>query len=218
MLCRHLITAAFALAVPAVASAQSFGVAARAGTLGFGGEAAYQISDNFAVRAGVGTYPFSITGELTDARYEITPPSSLLNAGVDFYPGWLDFRIGAGMLMIGDETQFDAQYTGGTVVIDGQEYTDEEAGTVRGELDHGAAAPYANIGLGRHTGGGIGIFADFGAAFLGEQNVTLTATGPAAQNAEFQDRLDAEREDIETEVRKYVKVLPIISVGIRFGF
>lgn len=217
MLSRQLLTAAVLLVLPAAAAAQTFGVAVRGGTLGFGGEAAAQFGEHIAVRGGLGTFPFEYKGEVTEVTYTIKPPSRMTNIGVDLYPGWLDFRVGGGLLFIGSETLFDAQYQG-SITVDGQTYTSDEITSVEGALDHGGAAPYAIIGLGRHAGPRLGIFADFGAAFLKEQSVTMTATGPGSNDPQFRQRLENERADLEQEVRDVVKVLPIISLGIRWGF
>jgi hypothetical protein len=213
------MTAALAAVVllPATVSAQSFGVAVRGGSMGFGGEAAVQLSREIALRGGVGFYPFSYTGELTDVRYTVTPPSRMLNLGLDFYPGLMDLRIGGGMLAISNETSMVAKFQN-EVMVDGQSYSSDQITSLDGFLSHGPTAPYVNIGMGRHTGLGLGIFADFGAAFLSQQNVRLEAQGPYAQHAEFQARLENERQSIETDVRRYLKLLPIFSLGIRYGF
>jgi hypothetical protein len=223
---RKVLFAATAAAVilPSSVSAQlSFGVAARGGSLGLGGEAAVGFSRFVTVRAGIGVLPLGYTGEAEDVRYRIEATSPLSNFAVDFYPGLADLRISGGMLFFPEPTTFDGRYSG-TVQIGNNTYTDEEVGELMGELDHGSSAPFVMIGLGRQTNRGIGIFFDLGAAFMKEQRFTYEVTGGIAADpshpryAEFQANLEAERQDIEDTVNEYLKFYPIVSAGIRFGF
>ena len=75
------------------------------------------------------------------------------------------------------------------------------------------------IGFGRHTSTGIGLFVDLGAAFLGESEVSLEATGdPAVVNsAEFQAELRQQETNIEEDLGSYINVWPILSIGLRIG-
>jgi hypothetical protein len=217
---RKVLTAATAavLLVPAVASAQHIGVgvAARAGSLGFGGEVAVSVSRYFGVRGGIGALPLSYTGEVEDVNYHIESTSPISNIGVDFYPGFFDVRLGGGLMFINNPTTFDARYSG-DIEINGETYSDAEVGALTGELDHGSTAPYVVLGLGRQTNRGLGIFLDLGAAFLDEQRMAYSTTGSLSGNPDFEANLAAEASEIEDEVNRYVKVYPILSVGIRYG-
>jgi hypothetical protein len=221
---RRVLIAAAMLIVPISVSAQSIGVgiAARAGSLGFGGEVAVSVTRYVGVRAGIGALPLSYTGDVEDINYHIESTSPMKNIGIDFYPGFFDVRLGGGLLFISKPTTFDARYSG-TIMINGQPYSDAEVGALVGEVDHGSAAPYALIGLGRQTNKGIGIFFDLGAAFLEEQRFSYGVTGAFSDPStpgydEFQANLAAEAQAIEDDVNKYVKVYPILSAGIKFGF
>ena len=216
---RKILIAAALFVLPMSVSAQSIGVgiAARAGSLGLGGEAAVNVTRFLGVRAGIGALPLSYKGDVDEINYHIQSTSPMKNIGVDFYPGFFDVRVGGGLLFISKPTTFDARYSG-TVMINGQPYTDEEVGDLVGRVDHGGAAPYAIIGLGRQTNKGIGIFFDLGAAFLEEQRFRYTVTGALQDDPTFQQELAAEAQKIEDEVNRYVKVYPILSAGIKFGF
>lgn len=217
---RKVLVAAIAVAMllPTAASAQSIGVgvAARAGSLGFGGEVAVTLTRFFGVRGGIGVMPLSYTGDVEEVRYHVESASPLSNIGVDFYPGFFDVRLGGGMMFIPNPTTFDARYSG-TITINGTQYTDAEVGALRGDLDHGSSAPYVVLGLGRQTNKGLGIFLDLGAAFLEEQRMTYTTTGTLSGDPDFEAALAAEARAIEDEVNRYVKVYPILSAGIRYG-
>ena len=217
---RKVLVAASAVTIllPTAVSAQSIGigVAARAGSLGFGGEVAVNVTRFFGVRGGIGVMPLSYNGEMEDVHYHVESTSPLSNVGVDFYPGFFDVRLGGGLMFIQNPTTFDARYSG-QVEIGGTMYTDEEVGALTGDLDHGSAAPYVVLGLGRQTNRGIGIFLDLGAAFLEEQRMSYSTTGTLSGDPNFEAALEAEAQEIEDEVNRYVKVYPILSAGIRYG-
>ena len=223
MLRRILLAASAAVLLPTGAAAQHIGVgvAARAGSLGFGGEVAVNVTRYIGVRGGVGALPLSYTGDVEEVRYHIDSASPLANVGVDFYPGFHDVRLGGGMMFIRNSTTFDARYTG-NVTINGQQYSGADVGELRGDLDHGSAAPYVVLGLGRQTNRGIGIFLDLGAAFLEEQRIHYSVSGPISDpdnpgHEQFQADLAEEARRIEDRVNRYVKVYPILSAGIRYG-
>jgi hypothetical protein len=219
MLRKTLIAAsAVIMLLPSSASAQKIGVgvAARAGSLGFGGELAVNVTRYFGIRGGIGVMPLSYTGDMEDVRYHVESASPISNVGVDFYPGFFDLRLGGGLMFIRNPTTFDARYSG-QINIGENTYTNEEVGALTGNLDHGSTAPYLVLGLGRQTNRGIGIFLDLGAAFLDEQRMSYTTTGTLSGDPTFEAELQAEAREIEDEVNKYVKVYPILSAGIRYG-
>ena len=86
------------LAIPQTASAQEFALGGRAGTWGFGGEAALGFSNSFVIRGGVGASIFDFTGDLEGVEYTLTPPSMTATLGIDLYPGGGSFRIMAGAM------------------------------------------------------------------------------------------------------------------------
>ena len=82
MLRKVLIAACAAVLLPTAVSAQSIGVgvAARAGSLGFGGELAVNVTRYVGVRAGIGVLPLSYTGDVEDINYHIDSTSPISNA------------------------------------------------------------------------------------------------------------------------------------------
>ncbi|HUF50697.1 MAG TPA: hypothetical protein VMN60_07690 [Longimicrobiales bacterium] len=216
MMRKFLIAAVAVLVVPIAAPAQSLGVSARAGSLGIGGELSLGLTGRLAVRGGIGVLPFEVNRSYSDVDYTIEPTSPLANVGIDFYPGLGGLHIGGGLLLVSQPTTLTGEYTG-TVDIGGRTYTGAEVGTLTGELDHGSSAPYLLLGFGRHTGAGFGFFADLGAAFMKDPALTLEASGPAANNQQFQDDLERERAEAEADAKEFLKILPILSLGVRIG-
>lgn len=212
---RRILLVAAAVMVPATASAQNFGVAARAGSMGVGGEASLAFG-RLIVRGGYGVIPVEFEGTYSDIDYTIEPTSPLMNVGVDYHLSQR-MRIGGGLLMVNEPTTLNGEFEG-SVTIGNDTYEDEEVGALVGELDHGGAAPYVIIGFGRQNAPGLRFFLDLGAAFMKEATFDLTATGVAASQPQFQADLERERLDAEEAAKDYLRVLPIISLGVRFGF
>jgi hypothetical protein len=204
------------LVIPVTASAQTMGVGVRVGTLGLGGEVSVRVIDMVGVRAGLGFIPIEYNGTFSDMEYTIEPTSPLANVGVDFYPFGGGFRIGAGLLFTPEDTRLEARHTGEFEIGDNT-YSGSEVGTLIGELDHGTMAPYVVIGFGRTMRRGVGLFLDLGAAFLEEPALTFTATGEAANHPQFQEDLEKHRQSAEEATSSYLRILPILSIGLRVG-
>jgi hypothetical protein len=216
MMRKALVAALATLALPLALSAQSVGIGVRAGTFGLGGEVSVQLMEKLAVRGGLGIVPVELNGDFGDVTYNIKPTSPLTNVGLNFFPGMGGLHLSAGVLMVPNTTDLTAEYTG-TVTIGDRTYTGAEAGTLTGTLDHGSMAPYAGIGFGRMTARGIGLFLDLGAAFMSEPVVTLNASGPGTNSQQFRDDLERERQKAQEDAEKYLRILPQISLGLRFG-
>ncbi len=221
-----VLTGAALLALPVTASAQGFGVAARAGTLGLGAEAALGLSDNLVVRGGLGLFPietdatrFWDIGQGVDATLKF--PDTWYNVGLDLYLGG-SFRIGGGMLYKPDNPTITATLQpSGEIDIGGQTYGVDEVSEVVGSLSTKASAPYVLIGFGKHTSPGVGLFLDLGVAFMGDSQVTLEATKGnelLIGSEAFQQRLRQEEQNLDGDLPAWAKKYwPIASIGLRIG-
>ena len=216
--CILTLATALLLVVPAAVSAQGFGLAARAGTLGVGPEAALGLTDAFVIRAGIGLMPFEPTATIDDIEFTLTLPEKWISIGADIYLGDT-FRIGAGMLFKPDDPTLTGEIVGGSVQIGDVTYTSTDVAQLTGTLDSKDSAPYVLIGFGKHTSTGIGLFLDLGAAFIGEPVVSLGATGNSTLigTSEFQAELRKQEINIENDLGSYIKVWPIINIGLRIG-
>lgn len=211
------LSAAALVVAPMGVAAQGFGVAGRAGTLGLGAEAAVELTDNFVVRGGVGLMPLEPSATIDNIDFTLKLPDTWINIGADLYLGG-GFRIGGGMLFKPDDPTLEATITGSqTIEIGDQTYTATDVATVTGTLDSKDSAPYALIGFGRHTRRGIGLFLDLGVAFTGEPTVSLEATGASVNTTEFQNELRKQERNLEDDAGTYLKLWPILNVGIRVG-
>ena len=206
------------LAFPLTLHGQVFGVGARAGTLGFGAEAALGFSDHVAVRGGLGSLIFEYDDEYDGVDYTISPPQLTGTLGIDVYPLGGSLRLMAGLMFWDGE--FKAQSgdlaSAGGVEIGDNVYT--ESGTLLGIVSGGSTAPYVGLGFGNHTKGGFGFFIDFGVAFTGEPEVSITADGDIASVPGIDQDLAKEAQNIQDDVSGYLKYWPILSLGLKIAF
>ena len=197
------------------ASAQ-VGVAARVGTLGIGAEAAISPSDRIVIRGGFGLSQLEANTTFDGVSVVLTLPESWYNVGIDLYLNG-SFRIGGGILFKPDDPTITGAFED-EVEIGGRTFTSAEIGTLTGQVLSEDRAAYVLIGFGKHTSSGIGLSLDVGAAFLGNPSVTLAAEGGTfPDQAELDARLELEAQAFEEDMKAYLKIWPILSLGIRIG-
>jgi hypothetical protein len=197
------------------ASAQ-VGVAGRVGTLGIGAEAAISLSDRIVIRGGLGLSQLEANTTFDGVSVVLTLPESWYNVGIDLYLNG-SFRIGGGILFKPDDPTITGAFED-EVEIGGRTFTSAEIGILTGQVLSEDRAPYVLIGFGKHTSSGIGLSLDVGAAFLGNPSVTLAAEGGTfPDQAELDARLELEAQAFEEDMKAYLKIWPILSLGIRIG-
>ncbi len=197
------------------ASAQ-VGVAGRIGTLGLGAEAAIGLSDRIVIRGGMGLSQLEANTTFDGVSVILTLPESWYNVGIDLYLNGA-FRIGGGILFKPDDPTITGAFEE-EVEIGGRTFTSAEIGTLTGQVLSEDRAAYVLIGFGKHTSSGIGLSLDVGAAFLGNPSVTLAAEGGTfPDQAELDARLELEAQAFEEDMKAYLKIWPILSLGIRIG-
>lgn len=204
------------LLAPSSVSGQ-LGVAARASTIGIGAEAAVELSERLVLRGGMGLTAFDVSTSFDSIAVDLEMPDSWYNLGLDLYLNSA-LRVGAGILFKSDDPTATARLEG-PVDVGERTFTPEEIGTLTGVLDSNDRAPYLLIGFGKHTARGLGLTLDVGAAFTGDPDVTLDAEGGTfSDEAELQSSLDQEAQDFEDDMKTYLRIWPILSLGVRLGF
>jgi hypothetical protein len=201
------------------ASAQGFGVGAHVGTTGIGGDVALALNPLLTIHGSLGTIPVEPTATFSDLEFKVEPPKTLMTLGVDLFPGVGSFHVSGGVITGAETTRLTGTYNG-TVEFNGNTYNGSDLGDITGAFKTKNVAPFVGVGLGRHTGSGIGFVLDLGVAFMGESSLDLTAPNtslPPAQQAQFEEDLDAERASVEDDLRKYTKLFPMLNIGIRIG-
>ena len=211
--------AVLAFAVPGLVAAQgpSVGLGGRIGTLGLGGEVAVGLTDRLVLRGGIGFVPYEPSLTFSDVEVELELPT-VYNIGVDLYLNGAA-RVGGGLLFRSSDPQISAAFSQ-SQEIGGTTYTPQQIGRLTGVLDANDRAPYVLVGFGRHTAPGTGLFVDFGLVFVGDPAVTLDAVGGTLDpdsDAAFRAALDQEATDFEEDMRGYLRIYPILSLGFRLG-
>lgn len=197
-------------------AASQVGIAARGGTLGVGGELAVGLSDRVVARGGFGVFRFTASTAFQGISVDVDLPETSYNGGLDFYLNNA-FRIGGGILVRPDDVLLRGT-SDGPVEIGGTTLTPAELGTLTGRFASRERAGYALIGFGKHVAPGFGLSLDVGAAFTGEPTVTLEAEGGSYPADQLATLLAAESMDFERDMKSYLKIWPILSLGLRVGF
>ena len=106
---------------------------------------------------------------------------------------------------------------GATYEIGGTTYTAAEVGTLSSKTSFASTAPYLGIGYDFSLLGKVGLNLDIGVLWQGSPDVTLTADGLFAEDADFLASLESERQELEDEVKDF-KAWPVISLGFVVNF
>jgi len=209
------LAVAFLLATAGGADGQ-VGIAGRAGTLGFGGEVAIGLGNVVVLRGGAGLSTLEPNTTFDGIAVVLDLPDLWYNVGLDFYLNGA-FRLGGGILFKPDDPVLRGSFDR-AVDIGGTSLTPTELGALTGTVGLKDRAAYALIGFGKHTDRGVGLFVDLGAAFFGTPGVTLEAQGGSYPQDDLAPLLDAEARNFEEDMKTYLKVWPLLSVGLRVGF
>jgi hypothetical protein len=212
-----------ALTVTAAGARDAFaqvGIAGRIGTLGIGAEAAVDLSGRLALRGGFGAgvllQTFTPATSFDDIDVSLEMPDSWYNVGLDYYLNSA-IRIGGGVVFVTEDPVLTGDF-GETVEIGGTTLTASEVGTLKGTVGTNRQAAYALIGFGRHSAQGLGLSLDVGAAILGgDPSIELSASGGSYPQAELAELLAIEARRFEDDIKTYLKVWPILSLGVRYG-
>lgn len=201
-----------------------FAVGARVGTIGIGPEASVRFGP-LGVRGGYGLLPlkldatrfYDIDGVV---KADLELPRSWYTIGADFHLGQF-MRLGGGILYKpGDIVAEVALEPDATVRLGDQRYLGDVVSGFTGTHVSRSTAFFALVGFGANAPGGFGVSLDLGAAFLGDAEVGLSATGDSdvVNSAAFRANLEAEEERIADEAATYLKYWPVLNVSVRFGF
>ena len=223
---RFLLAAVAALLVlPALPANAQIGIAVRAGTLGPGVEAAYQISPKLGIRA-TGSYLTYSHTELLDEEevtisFDADATVGAVGAIFDFHPFGNFLRLSAGATVnlfevsgngIPTEEYCFGDEAGG--VCDGKVFTPQRMGSMGATISHPSGiAPYVGLGFGRVAGTSrVGFLFDVGGLYTGAPEVDLVATGLLEPTA------SAEQEANLNEGFESFQWYPVVALGLALRF
>lgn len=214
--------AAFACLVcssAAQASAGGVAVSGEAGTLGFGVGLTGRLARTLNLRAVFHPGPtLSYSGTSGDDEYDFELQLRSAGGQLDWHPGGGGFHLSGGVIL--NRNKLDGTGTSpDSYTIGDNTYTVAQVGTLRSAIDFKKAAPYAGIGFGNAVGEGkhLGVVFDLGVVFAGSPRVALTATGPIAGNATFQQDLASEEQSLSDDLKAF-KYYPVLSLALSYQF
>lgn len=201
---------------PALAD-NDFGVGVKAGTLGIGLEGTWRPLPYLDVRLGANTFDYDDTGSQAGVNYDATLNLETFYGTANFSFPLSPFRVTAGLFSNGNEINLVSADNGATYDIGGTTYSSAEVGTLQSKASFPGTAPYFGIGYDFSLFGKVGLNLDLGVLWQGEPDVTLTSDGLLANDPNFQDALEAERQELNDEVKDY-KAWPVLSLGFVYNF
>ena len=195
-------------------------VAFRVGTTGFGIQLAKLLTGHVALRVGGSYYSTSTTTSQTDISYDASFKLHTYMALIDLSPARRgSFHVTGGLATnpltitaIGQPSSSD------TFKINGHKYSSSQVGTLTLQGKFKNAGPYLGFGFGTpaNTGSGLKLLFDLG-AIITKPTISLTSTG-AASNPQLAADLQAQETKTQHDVRKYLKVYPVLSLGLGYRF
>lgn len=136
---------------------------------------------------------------------------------VSWFPFHGGFNLTGGLFINQNGFKVTGTPTGGTYTLNGQTYTASQVGSLTGQTNFNSAAPYVGIGWGDPMDGGRLTFtANVGAIYEGAPNVSLTATGAAA-NPMLASDVQAEQNNVNSKLNGF-QWWPVMGVGLMYRF
>jgi hypothetical protein len=216
------------------------GTGVTVGTTGVSVEAAVPYGAYWNIRAGVGYLGYGRTfqnnGSSTGSPYEAHLRLGGARVGVDWFPLAGGFHVSLGVL-VPNFTQATAHIDlqpGKTLTIEGARYTTDASHPFRGSghSEISPVAPVLTVGWGnlipRDYHQRFSFPIEIGAAYEGQPTAHVTTSGdicPASQScrlastdAGFNQNLNTALRDVNSNLDRYARFFPIISVGVGYRF
>lgn len=194
----------------------AFGV--HASTLGFGVQVGKLLSDHFAARAAFNYLSLSPDHTVSDINYAGNLRLLSVPLLVDFSPSRRgSFHLTAGLAYNGNRaTAVGNADSTGTFTINHHDYTKAQIGVLNAKATFPGASFYTGLGFGTpaRTGSPIAFLFDLG-VLTGKPTVDLTATNPQ-NNPQLTNDLIAQSATTQHDVRKYLKVWPVLAFGLAY--
>jgi len=139
----------------------------------------------------------------------------------DYYTGGRgSFHLTSGLVTNPVTISATGQPTGGTYRINGTTYTSSQIGTLTAEGKLKGVGPYLGFGFGTPAthGGALKFLFDLGAVF-GKPRVSLNASGSACgPGTACAADLQAQQQQTQHDVEKFLKVFPMLAFGLAYRF
>lgn len=207
-----------AFMMSSAAHAENYEIGGALTTLGAGIEVGKRINDRFGVRGALLYLPYDESDEIEGIEYEAE--LEFLNLGLlaDWYPTQSGFRITGGLFIGNNEMDLTANNISSVTVGD-TVYTTSEVNSLNGKIEVNDFAPYLGLGwdgvLTKDSRWNLGL--DFGVKFHGSPEVSYTASGSLVTTDAFQNDLDAEVAQVESDLDS-LQYYPVVGLNLKYIF
>ena len=184
------------------------------GTLGYGVELNFGISDSFSTRVGLNDYSYKYNANSSMLNYNFNWQLQTVSALADWYPYAGSFRASGGLLYNNNKNSYVANPTNGNYIINGVTYSSTQITSYQGTMNFNKVAPYVGIGWGNPAAKnkGWGLVSDIGVLYQGKPTNDLVVTCAAACPPQLQSDASAENTKLQDDSR--FKWWPVVSIGI----
>lgn len=198
------------------AADNNFGVGVKAGTLGLGIEGTWRPLPYLDLRLGANRFDYDDTIAYAGIDYDATLGLDTLYATANFRFPLSPLRVTGGLYSNGNELAFTSTPGGDFEFGDGS-FTGDDVGTLSGTATFPGTSPYFGIGYDFSLFGKVGMNFDLGVLWQGEADVAVAADGPVTSMPDFEEQLEAERQQLEADISDY-KAWPVVSLGFVVNF
>ncbi|RDB41842.1 hypothetical protein DU490_16285 [Halomonas sp. DQ26W] len=212
-----------ALLTLGAAQAQAFEsrvtVGAIGGTTGLGADVSWRFHERLGLSARyTGGLDWDGDFDTDEAEYNGDVSLSAGALKLDYYPFAGRFFLTVGAML----PDMEANVTGrpkdnGEYEFNGNTYTADDVGALHGKLTIAdGVQPYAGFGWRSSNKRGFGLFSELG-IMATNVDVSLNASGPAADKDDFQRDLRREEQRLQDDAKK-LEVYPVALIGISYTF
>jgi hypothetical protein len=208
-----------ALAAPIGDKPVGLSYGAVAGSLALGSEVIYTHSNAFSVRAVQNGVRAEASYDFQGTNFDVEGRISSFGIMLDLHPTDEMFRISAGVrrntITADLSTTFDNDFEYG-----GTSYSESGPTTLTGRIQLPEITPVATVGWRGSLRENIDLTAEFGAMYIGTPDVSLSASGGAAEGSNataFNDEVENHRQSIEDSLGR-LGIYPIAQIGLSMRF
>lgn len=206
--------------------ALSDGIGASIGMHGVAIEYEKTFSDMLGARFTLSDMPLERDIEESDIEFEVEYDRT--NAGVilDYHPFAGSFHISGGVYVGDHNWNMEASANNGEYAIGEDTYTSSNL-QLSARVAYAKSAPYLGIGWGNTLGEtGLSGNLDIGILYVGSPNASFHASGVVSDGTitadvasfpEFQENLEIERAELESELEDF-EFMPVIQFGLAYRF
>ncbi len=209
--------------VPGGQTAGDTAVTFRVSTLGLGTELSKQVGRRFAGRLSFNDYSYSASSTYQHVAYNANLHLNSFSALGDFYPSARGaFHLTGGLVIDNNKLTGVGTPAGmsgtQTFTLNGHTYTVGQVGSLNGQATFARLAPYLGFGFGNPNAGGspLRLLLDLGVVAQGKADLSLTATGAAADPSLAAD-VEAQRRATQSDLNK-LQFFPVVSVGFAYHY